>query len=103
MTKHSIANRLINERIETHLGETGLDKTWQEPFDKTTECVRCKGEARIAFVAQEPGGVFHEDGTVSSLHRNDPNGEGYWPHDAVAVGVYFCRECLEPTAKFNQA
>lgn len=74
--------------------------TWQDDFPITTECVRCGGECRLGFVAHEfeRGGDF-----VCNLHLNEPEGEGYWLHDACAVAVYFCKKCLEPTALYNQA
>lgn len=81
------------------LGEKGLDLTWQETFPKETECCRCKGVARIGFVAYEESG---EDKYICNLHSNEGKG-GYWPHDTCNVAVYFCKECLEPTALYNQA
>jgi len=83
----------------------GLECTWQEKFPETTKCCKCKGIARIGFVA-------HEGLTESSpkkameylcdLHPNAGKG-GLWLHDYCAVAVYFCMDCLEPTALFNQA
>jgi len=89
-------------------GKDGLSKTWQAEFPETTECCRCKGEARIGFVAHE--GMETDDKAVwprnhvqfvTDLHKNEGKG-GLWPHDCVAVAVYFCRECLETTALYNQ-
>ena len=73
--------------------------TWQTPFKPTVKCVHCGGEARLAFVAYE------DDGEPEYLCDMRPNGgEGdLWLHDACAVAVYFCKECLEPTAEYNQA
>lgn len=83
------------------LGRAGLKDSWQAPFPKTTKCVHCGGGARIGFVTKENQG---EDSYVSDLRKNDPCGDGgLWPHDAVAVAVYFCKRCLEPTALYNQA
>ena len=85
------------------IGEKGLNNSWQAPFEKITEC-DCGGEARIAFVAsehpseEEKGKPMAE--AVPNLHENKP-GE-MWPHDCIAVAVYFCKECLKPVAKFNQ-
>ena len=39
---------------------------------------------------------------VCWLHENEGAG-GFWPHDAVAVAVYFCKDCLETTSLYNQA
>ena len=93
--------------MKVTLGEDGLNKTWQEDFPKTTQCCRCGGEARIGFVAHE--GMDEHDRPVwprkhvqfvTDLHKEDG---GLWPHDCVAVAVYFCRDCLETTALYNQA
>jgi len=81
------------------LGEEGITKTFQRDFEKTTKCCRCGGVSRIGFVAHELDG--DEDGHVCKLHPNEGEG-GYWLHDCCAVAVYFCRECLETTAHWNQ-
>ena len=88
--------------MKVTLGKDGLTKTWQAEFPETTECCRCQGEARIGFVAHE--GMNDDDREtehVCGMHQNDGKG-GYWPHDCIAVAVYFCRECLETTALYNQ-
>lgn len=89
--------------MEITIGEEGLVKTWQGGFPETTTC-SCGGEARIGFVAHE--GLSDDDRDanikrVCHLHENEGKG-GYWLHDCCAVGVYFCKECLEPTAISNQ-
>ena len=86
------------------IGEEGLTESFQVEFPKTTECVHCKKESRIGFVACEdhPKGDRKEIEFVCNLHQNDPNGEGYWLHDACAVAVYFCKGCLKTTALYNQ-
>jgi len=92
--------------LEVTIGKEGLRRTWQEEFPETTECVHCQGESRIGFtVFEHPAGVslVQDRRFVCDLHPNDPGGEGYWLHDCVAVAVYFCRECLEATALYNQA
>lgn len=88
--------------MKVALGKEGLKKTWQAEFLETTKCCRCEGEARIGFVAHE--GMDAEDRKgphLCGMHRNEGKG-GYWLHDCVAVAVYFCRECLETTALYNQ-
>ena len=92
--------------MKVELGEAGLDKSWQNGFPKETKCCRCEGMARIGFVAHE---VNEESPHVCDLHDNDykskknPDGKGYWLHDCCTVAIYFCRECLEPTALCDQA
>lgn len=91
--------------MKVTLGEEGLGKTWQTVFPKTASCNMCGGVARIGFVAHE--GIDGKDGigpnkAVCSLHDNVGVG-GYWLHDCCCVAVYFCVECLNPTALYNQA
>ena len=96
--------------MKVTIGKEGLIKTWQAAFPETTECVHCKREARIGFVAHE--GMDDDDKAVwprgdyvqfvSDLHKNEYSEGGYWLHDCCAVAVYFCCNCLEPTALYNQ-
>ena len=87
--------------MKVTIGKEGLAKTQQDEFPETTQCCKCKGEARIGFVAHE--GIDKNDLRsiqVYRLHSNEKG--GMWPHDYVSVAVYFCRECLEVTALYNQ-
>jgi len=88
--------------MEITLGKEGLEKTWQAKFPETTICCRCKGLSRIGFVAHEHMSEADNDGPfVYSLHPNEGKG-GFWLHDCCAVAVYFCVDCLNPTALYNQ-
>ena len=65
--------------------------------------------ARIGFVAHEGMSNRSEvilstgkiPGHVCDLHPNEGKG-GYWLHDCCAIAVYFCKECLDTTALYNQ-
>ena len=83
------------------LGTKGLENSWQAPFESEVKC-KCGGTARIAVVIQEHGEGDAGDEYVSGLHQNKPDG-GWWPHDAIAVALYFCKECFEPVVVWNQA
>lgn len=86
--------------MKVHLGEKGLDKTWQQDWDKEINCVHCGYDSRIAFVAIEK----KEKEYICDLYDNEGGkGGDYWVHDACAVAVYFCKNCLLPTALMNQA
>jgi len=87
--------------MKVTLGKKGLSKSWQAKFPEETECCRCKEIARVGFVAHE--GIDFEEHHIplSSLYENEGKG-GFWLHDSCAVAVYFCTECLEPTALYNQ-
>ncbi len=85
--------------MEIVKGKEGLNNSWQKEFPSEAICV-CGGEARIAFVAcEEPGQPVGS--YVCDLHENKGKG-GFWPHDAIAVAIYLCKECLKPAAIFNQ-
>ena len=88
--------------MEIYLGKTGLDKTFQEDFPETVKCHKCGGEARIMLVGTER---YPEDkgNFICDLHETTGKKGGLWFHDAVAVAVYACKECLEVTAEVNQA
>ena len=86
----------------TYIGKTGVDETFQEDFKETIPCVHCGEEARIAFVAAED--YPNNDEYVCNLYQNHfGDGGDFWPHDAVAVAIYFCTKCAEATAIYNQA
>jgi len=88
------------QEMKVYLGEEGLKHSWQKEFPPKTDCCKCDGESRIAFVCFEN----NEEKYVSQIHDNEgADGGPYWPHDAVAVAIYFCEKCLEPTALYNQA
>ena len=87
--------------MKVTLGKDGLTMSWQAKFPETTKCCRCKGVARIGFVAHERMVKGDKKPFVCDLHKNKGKG-GYWLHDCCAVAVYFCRECLETTALYNQ-
>ena len=89
--------------MKVTLGEAGLSMSHQAAFPETTKCVHCDGESRIGFVAHEgmeKGEIG--DGFLCNLHKNDPKGNGYWLHDCCPVAVYFCKNCLNTTALYNQ-
>ena len=85
--------------MKVELGKKALKYTYQEVFPEKTSCCRCEKIARIGFVIQEQP---NQPEYVCNLHQNNGAG-GYWLHDACAVAIYFCKECLEPTALYNQA
>lgn len=89
--------------MEVTLGKEGLKNTWQAEFPEEIKCYKCKGMARIIFVAHE--GMTDVEGTfesVSDLHPNKGEG-GYWFHDFCTVAVYLCKDCFQPIAICNQA
>lgn len=84
--------------MEIQKGTKGLDMTFQMPFPAETQC-SCGKVARIAFVAAEEA---KEDEYICKLHDNKGKG-GFWPHDAIAVALYFCRDCFKAVILWNQA
>jgi len=86
------------------VGEGCEKSTYQEPFETECKCVHCGGVARLGFVAYESNKEGIDDKSVPLYKLRENGGKGdYWLHDFCAVAVYFCRECLKPTADYNQA
>ena len=90
------------------VGKSGVEKSFQDPFNENAECVHCGGLAEIAFVAHE--GIDEDDRFqrdsgqikyVCDLKKN-MYPESMWVHDCCAVAVYFCTKCLKATAIMNQ-
>ena len=82
--------------MKVTIGNEGAVNTYQDDFRTTIHC-ECGSEAQMAFVAIEET----EDVYVSGLHKNGQ--DDFWPHDAIAVAVYFCRKCAKPLVRYNQA
>jgi len=89
--------------MKVELGKTGLKTTFQDDFPEETKCVKCGHISRIAFVAHETDekSIIKGGQYVCELHEGSKG--NLWPHDACCVAVYFCKECLQPTALYNQA
>lgn len=85
--------------MEIVKGTLGIGKTFQAPFPLTTICERCEKIARIAFVTAEGP---EETEYISGFHDNEV--DSFWPHDAIAVAIYFCtdQKCGTGTVLWNQ-
>lgn len=86
--------------MKLFLGEEARTQTHQQDFPKTTKCT-CGGEARLAFVGMEGRSEVKEGPFVCDLYPNEK--DSMWLHDCCAVAIYFCKKCLQPTARYNQA
>ena len=75
--------------------------TWQNNFPEKIKC-ECGGEALLAFVAYEYE-RDPKDGFVCNLYKEELQKGDFWLHDAMCVAVYFCKGCLNPISRFNQA
>ena len=88
------------------IGKDGTGLSWQQDFSENTKCHMCKKNARLALVVFEGYGdkTQRKKPYVSSLWHNGQS-KKFWPHDAVAVAVYFCEsvKCATATAIWNQA
>ena len=83
--------------MEVELGTKGKEHSFQEVFPEETVC-DCGGMARIALTIAEEAA---EDKYICSLHENKEG--NFWPHDAVAISIYFCKDCFKAIALWNQA
>ena len=83
-------------------GKEGADNqySFQGAFPEKTECKHCKepGAVLTITVSEDQPGPF-----ACNMYPNDPQGEGYWYHDAAAWALYTCRKCFEVTVLWNQA
>lgn len=88
--------------LEVGYGPAGTGLTYQKDFPPTTECHECGEDARLALVVREP---TKEEMYVKSLYPNDPEGDGFWPHEDAAFAIYICpdTDCAEATTLWNQA
>jgi len=90
--------------MKVTLGNAGLKYTWQTKFPLATKCCKCKGKARIGFVTHEGiDEMLSFKDYVCSLHKTKGKKGNLWVHDCISVAIYFCRDCLEATALYNQA
>lgn len=99
-TKIALYNQLKVKSMKIYLGANGLKNSWQKPFESTNKCSKCNGESRIMFVTQE-----EREGRgdyICDIRKNGGQGN-YWPHDAIAVAVYLCKDCFNADAIINQA
>lgn len=78
-------------------GKQGLNLSHQNAFLATTIC-DCGGEGRIALVCYEGE---NEEFYLCGLYKNQPH--AMWPHDAIAIAIYFCKECMKPITLCNEA
>jgi len=77
-------------------GKEGCQHSWQDEFNTTISC-GCGSVGHIAFVAIEEE---ESDGYIS---QNCPKDAKLWPHDAIAVAVYICKNCMKTISVMNQA
>lgn len=89
------------------IGKDGIGLSWQQSFPENTKCHKCKKNARLAFVVFEGFPKPKSDEKKPYVCRLWHNGKDkkFWPHDAIAVAIYFCEDvkCARATALWNQA
>lgn len=86
--------------MKIYKGETGLDKSYRDPFSPKKKCRICHGHCRIMFVLQESE-EDNTEGFIADIHPRSK--EKYWPIDAIALAVYCCENCFTINTDFNQA
>ena len=87
-------------------GPAGLKMSWQRKFPESVKCEKCGGDCRYAMAVQEipaEKGSPSTDSFVAAKHSNGGNEGGWWPHDAIAFVLYFCRKCFHAQVEWNQA
>ena len=88
--------RIIAKRDYRYLESQLKVETWQEPFPKTTKCVKCRKTAIIMLLINDDEGQICEQEIDRNVYK-------IWPHDCCAIALYMCTECGEITALWNQA
>lgn len=83
--------------MKVEKGTSGLQSSYQDDFPEETKC-SCGCIARIAFTAIEED---EQDTPVCRIHNNET--DNFWPHDYIAVAVYFCTKCFSAVTLWNQA
>jgi len=83
-------------RQEYNFLERALEKnTYQTPFPKTVKCKYCSKKAIPMLLIDDDEGLISSQGEFV--------GPGVWAHDRMAIALYFCQNCGEITALWNQA
>lgn len=77
------------------IGKEGLDTSCQDPFPEVISCHKCGHPAKIMFVVSET--LKDKGHFISDLYTDKR-----WFHDLCSAAVYFCTNCLSPTALVNQ-
>ncbi len=75
-------------------GKEGIKLSFQDNFPEEATCGDCQSMARLALVLQENGNP------ICNLYKNGE--DGFWPHDYIAVAIYFCRNCRKAITLWNQ-
>jgi len=93
--------------MKVTLGKAGLNKSFQDDFQRTVECPFCtNGTAHVAFVTHEGLDRGERAAIVArkepAVCFSRPAGARIWPHDLMACAVYICTKCGEATAIWNQ-
>jgi hypothetical protein len=83
--------------MEIALGKEGLGHTHQGDWPEMVECNNCSADCRLGIVLMETD----EPKYICEVHENGES--GFWPHDAVALAVYFCKNCAKAKILWNQA
>lgn len=113
--------------LRIYPGQSGINQTWQSRFDMRVSVLHldrngttkfCRGYSRLAFVmyeepvagvsvkglpqSQDPDGMSED--FICDMHENElSKGGPFWPHDCIAVAVYFCETCAAAVTLWNQA
>lgn len=100
-----LANNFLKKyaKLEHGLGVDSGELSYQKAFKATTPCIKCDKEARLAITILEK--FDDESKFITDIHKNDPDGDGFWPHDATAFAIYICPDikCATATTLWNQA
>ena len=73
------------------------EASYQQPFPNKLNCSKCESNARPILVLDD------ENGELSKIPIDRPNGHPIHPHDSCCFVLYMCVECGNVNVKWNQA
>ena len=76
-----------------NLKEACFELTYQQPFELTCNCRKCKKQANLMMIVDD-------DEWLISYQR--PDNVRIWPHDCTTVAIYLCTHCGSMRTKWNQ-
>ena len=78
----------------SYIEERGKEITYQQAFLLKSSCSKCERDTHLMMLIDDDESLI--------AGQNPPTKKGIWPHDAMAIALYFCCSCGVITARWNQ-
>lgn len=93
--REKTAGRPVPEAsIKAYIGPLKEEITEQVAWPETVRCPKCKARAELMMVVED------SKGEIAGRRSREKK---IWPHDSMAIAHYFCSNCGEMVAHWNQA